>query len=354
MALSERKKKILRAVVESYVQTAEPVGSKAILELANLNVSSATIRNELADLTEQGYLEQPHTSAGRIPSPKGYRLYVNELMEEQRLSLEETRQINDALHLKMQELDKVIDQAGRMVSQLTNYPAFALAGNARRTTIRRFDLIMVDVNSFIVVVMTDNNVVKNKLIRLPADLSEPQLQLLTTLLNTSFVGKTLDELTPELMRVAEHAAGTSYGLISLVVSFAMEVLDDLENSSVYTSGASQLLAHPEYQDVGKAHKLMNYLNNEQSLAQSLALPVMGGDNTKILIGPENVADELKDTSVVLASYDIGDGLKGVIGVVGPTRMDYAKVAAKLSYVADGLSKLFGQPELPPGISEKEE
>ena len=275
-------------------------------------------------------------------------------MEEQRLSLEETRQINDALHLKMKELDKVIDQAGRMVSQLTHYPAFALAGNARRTTIRRFDLIMVDVNSFIVVVMTDNNVVKNKLIRLPADLSEPQLQLLTTLLNTSFVGKSLDELTPELMRVAEHAAGTSYGLISLVVSFAMEVLDDLENSSVYTSGASQLLAHPEYQDVGKAHKLMSYLNNEQSLAQSLALPAMGGDNTKILIGPENVADELKDTSVVLASYDIGDGLKGVIGVVGPTRMDYAKVAAKLSYVADGLSKLFGQPGLPGGIPEKEE
>ena len=354
MALTERKKKILRAVVESYVQTAEPVGSKAIQELTGLNVSSATIRNELADLTEQGYLEQPHTSAGRIPSPKGYRLYVNELMEEQRLSLEETRQINDALHLKMQELDKVIDQAGKMVSQLTHYPAFALAGNARRTTIRRFDLIMVDVNSFIVVVMTDNNVVKNKLIRLPADLSEPQLQLLTTLLNTSFVGKSLDELTPELMRVAEHAAGASYGLISLVVSFAMEVLDDLENSSVYTSGASQLLAHPEYQDVGKAHKLMSYLNNEQSLAQSLALPAMGGDNTKILIGPENVADELKDTSVVLASYDIGDGLKGVIGVVGPTRMDYAKVAAKLSYVADGLSKLFGQPGLPGGIPEKEE
>lgn len=354
MGLSERKKKILRAVVESYVQTAEPVGSKAILELADLNVSSATIRNELADLTEQGYLEQPHTSAGRIPSPKGYRLYVNELMEEQRLSLEETRQINEALHLKMKELDKVIDQAGRMVSQLTNYPAFALAGGARRTTIRRFDLIMVDVNSFIVVVMTDNNVVKNKLIHLPTEMSEPQLQLLTTLLNTSFVGKTLEELTPELMRVAEHAAGSSYGLISLVVSFAMEVLEDMEKSPVYTAGTSHILNHPEYQDVGKAKKLMSYLSEEQSLAHSLALPNMGGDNTRILIGPENVADELKDTSVVLASYDIGDGLRGVIGVVGPTRMDYAKVAAKLSYVADGLSKLFGQTELPPAKSDKEE
>ena len=346
MALSERKKKILRAVVESYVPTAEPVGSKAILELAGLNVSSATIRNDLADLTEEGYLEQPHTSAGRIPSPKGYRLYVNELMEEQRLSIEETRQINEALHLKMKELDKVIDQAGRMVSQLTNYPAFALAGGARRTTIRRFDLIMVDPNSFITVVMTDNHVVKNKLIHLPTEMSEPQLQLLTTLLNSSFVGKSLDELTPELMRVAEHAAGSSYGLISLVVSFAMEVLDDMENSPVYTAGASHILDQPEYQDVGKAQKLMRYLGGGTGLAQSIAIPGAAEEGPRILIGPENVADELKDTSVVLASYDIGDGLKGVIGVVGPTRMDYAKVAAKLSYVADGLSKLFGQNELP--------
>ncbi len=354
MELSERKKKILRAVVEHYISTAEPVGSKALLDMTGLVVSSATIRNDLADLTEQGYLEQPHTSAGRIPSPKGYRLYVNELMEEQRLSMEETMQINQVLQLKMKELDKVIDQAGRMVSQLTHYPAFALAGGARRMTVRRFDLIMVDPNSFIIVVMTDSNVVKNKLVRLPSDLSEPQLQLLTTLLNTSFVGKSLNELTPELMRVAEHAAGSSYGLISLVVSFAMEVLDDLENSSIHTSGASHILDHPEYQDVGKAQKLMTYLNNEQSLAQSLAIPTMGGDSTRILIGPENVADELKDTSVILASYDIGDGMKGVIGVVGPTRMDYAKVAAKLSYVADGLSKLFGQTELPPGTPEKEE
>ena len=354
MNLTERKKKILRAVVESYIRTAEPVGSKAILDLTELKVSSATIRNELSDLTEMGYLEQPHTSAGRVPSPKGYRLYVNELMEEQRLSLEETKQINDALHLKMQELDKVIDQAGRMVSQLTNYPAFAVAGGRRRTTIQRYDLIMVDVNSFIVVVMTDSNVVKNKLIRLPTDLSQPQLQMLTTLLNASFVGKSLEELTPELMRVAEHAAGSAYGLISLVVSFAMDVLDSLEHSPVYTAGTSHILDHPEYRDVGKAQKLMSYLTEDQSLANVLDLPALNEDNTKILIGPENVADELKDTSVVLASYDIGDGMKGVIGVVGPTRMDYAKVAAKLSYVADGLSKLFGQGELPPALGEKEE
>ncbi len=357
MELTERKKKILRAVVESYIQSAEPVGSKSVKALLDLDISSATIRNELADLTEQGYLEQPHTSSGRVPTPKGYRLYVNELMQEQRLSVEETKQINEALQLKMEELDRVIDQAGRMVSQLTHYPAFALAGGARRATIRRFDLILVDRNSFIVVVMTDTSVVKNKLIRLPSDLSQPQLQLLTTLLNASFVGKSVDEITPELMRAAQRAAGNLYGLLSLVVSFAIEVLDDLEHSSVYTAGASHLLNQPEYQDVGKAQKLMRYLSEDQSLAESLALPELSDDNTKILIGPENVAEELKDTSVVLASYDIGDGMRGVIGVVGPTRMDYARVAAKLSYVAESLGKLFGHTELPPlaeGEAEKPE
>lgn len=349
MELTERKKQILRIIVEDYIAAAEPVGSKAIS--AKLNLSSATIRNEMADLEELGYLEKPHTSAGRVPSPKGYRLYVNELMEQQRLSLEETRQINQALHSKMQELDRVIDQAGKMVSQLTNYPAFALTGGTERAVISRFDLILVDSNSFIAVIMTDSRQVRNKLFRLPNDLTEDQLQMLTTLLNTAFTGKTLEELTPELMRVAEHAAGSSYGLISIVVSFAMECLENMENRSVFTAGASHLLEHPEYQDVGKAQRVLNYLSDTPKLS-SLPMPVMSGeDNTRILIGPENVAEELKDTSVVLASYDIGDGMKGVIGVVGPTRMDYAKVAAKLSCVAEGLSHLFGQ-ELPPPEKEK--
>ena len=249
MDLSERKKKILRAVIESYIQNAEPVGSKTIVEHAGLGVSSATVRNEMADLEALGLLEQPHTSAGRIPSPKGYRLYVNELMEEHRLSLRETQHINDALRLKMAELDRVIDQAGRIVSQLTHYPAFALASGSSQVTIRRFDLLMVERNAFIVVVMTDTNVVRNKLFRLPSDLTEAQLGLLNTLLNTTFVGLTLDQITPELMRVASHAAGEAYGLISLVVSFAIEVLEELGSRSVHTAGIASLLSHPEYQSL---------------------------------------------------------------------------------------------------------
>ncbi len=349
MDLTERKKKILRAIIENYVQTAEPVGSKSISATPGLDVSPATIRNEMADLESLGLLEQPHTSAGRIPSAKGYRIYVNELMEEYRLSVQETHRLNDALHLKMRELDQVIDQAGRVVSQLTRYPAFALAGGSRKVTIQRFDLLMVANDAFIIVVMTSTNAVRNRLVHLPSDLSEAQLQLLNTLLNTTFTGLTLDEITPELMRVASHAAGEAYGLISLVVSFAMEVLEGLESRTVHTAGIASLLSHPEYQSLDRAAPLMSYLSEDPAADR---FPVPNAAPMEILIGPENVADALKDTSVVMASYDIGEGMRGVIGVVGPTRMDYAKITARLSYFAEGLTRLFGTGELPPGEDEK--
>ena len=270
-------------------------------------------------------------------------------MEEHKLSLQETQRINQALAMRMRELDRVLDQAGRVVSQLTNYPSFALSSGLSRMTIRRFDLLMVERIAFIIVVMTDTDIVRNRLIRLPSDLTEAQLQMLNTLLNTTFTGLTLEEITPELMRVAQHAAGEAYGLISLVVSFAMEVLESLEQRTVHTSGLAHLLELPEYRSLERAQPLMSYLSEEADPAR---FPVPKDDPMKILIGPENVADALKDTSVVVASYDIGDGMRGVIGVVGPTRMDYAKITARLSYLAEGLSRLFGQGELPQGRDDE--
>ena len=311
MELSERKKQILRAVVENYIQTAEPVGSKALVASAGLKVSSATIRNEMAELENLGYLEQPHTSAGRIPSPKGYRLYVNELMEEHRLTMQEAQKINE--------------------------------GN-RKATIARYDLLMVEQSAFIAVLMTDGQQVKNKLFRLPTPLSDPQLQLLSTLLNTSFTGLTLEQLGPALERVSTHAGDEAYGLIHLVVSFAMEVLEELEANVVHTAGIPTLLAHPEYQSLERAEPLMNFLSE---MGEGMQLPVIQNEHVKILIGPENVVEELKDSSVIMASYNIGGGMQGVIGVVGPTRMDYADLAARLSYFAEGLSRMFGKNEIPP-------
>lgn len=351
MELSERKKLILRAVVENYIQTAEPVGSKTILESAGLKVSSATIRNEMADLENLGLLEQPHTSAGRIPSPQGYRFYVNELMEEHRLSMQETQKINEALHLKMREMDQVMAEAGRIISHLTKYPTFALTKGTKKATISRFDLLMVEEQSFIAVIMTDTQVVRNKLFRVNSELSDTQLQLLNTLLNTSFTGLNLEELPPELARVSAHASGEAYGMIRLVVSFSMEVLEELENNIVHTAGIPTLLTHPEYQSLEKAEPLMNFLSD---MGDAENLPALQGENVKILIGPENVVDELKDSSVIMASYDIGGGMQGVIGVVGPTRMNYADLAARLSYFAEGLSRMFGKGEIPPPTGEDPE
>ncbi|MCC8122496.1 MAG: heat-inducible transcriptional repressor HrcA [Oscillospiraceae bacterium] len=339
MDLTERKKKILRAIIESYIQTAEPVGSKAIAASMGLEISSATIRNEMADLEILGLLEKPHTSAGRIPSSKGYRLYVNELMEERLLSLQETERINHALQLKMRELDRVMDQVGEVVAQLTHYPAFTLASGDAQVTVRRFDLLMVERNAFIVVVLTDRNSVHNRLIRLPTDLSETELQMLNTLLNATFTGLTLTEITPELMRVAAHAAGEAYGLISLVVSFAMEILEEAEHRSVHTSGITHLLEHPEYHSLERAQTLMAYLAEGNDPTR---YPIAKNGPVNIVIGPENVAEALKDSSVVMATYDMENGMRGVIGVLGPTRMDYAGLTARLSYFAQRLGNLFRQ------------
>ena len=347
MELSDRKKRILRAIVETYIATAEPVGSKAVAERAGLDVSSATIRNEMADLTDLGLLEQPHTSAGRVPSPAGYRLYVNELMDQHQLTLQETERINQALNLKMEELDRVIDRAGKVLSQISDYPVFTMAEAKTRITVKRFDLLMVEENAFIAVVMTDNSVVKNKLIRMPDALSDTQLQLLSAVLNSSFVGLTREEMEQTLDKMEARTAPAAFELISLVVDFAVEVLADQSQKKIHTSGITHLLEHPEYHSLDKAKPLMTYLAEEQE-GSKLPVSLARGTNMNILIGPENVSDALKDTSVVMASYDIGDNMRGVIGVVGPTRMDYAKVTARLSYFADSLTRMFGKGELPPG------
>ncbi len=353
MELTERKKRILRAIVETYIATAEPVGSKAVVQASGLEVSTATIRNEMAELTELGLLEQPHTSAGRIPSPAGYRFYVNELMGHQQLTLQETERINRALDVKIEELDRVIDQAGKVLSQISDYPVFTVAAARSKVTVKRFDLLLVDQNAFIAVVLTDGDAVRNRLLRIPDGVSETQLQLLSAVLNNSFVGLPLDQMRDTLDQMETRTAPAAFSLISLVVDFAVEVLEELSQQKFRTAGITHLLEHPEYNSLEKARPLMNYLSEEGD-ASSLPATLSDGKSMDILIGPENVSDALKDTSVVMASYDIGEDMRGIIGVVGPTRMDYAKVTARLSYFAESLTRMFGKGELPAGEEKSPE
>ncbi len=345
MAISERKKKILAAVVDEYIQTAEPVGSKTIAQTAGLGCSSATIRNELAELVSLGYLEQPHTSAGRVPTPKGYRMYVNELMQRQKLSAEEAEDINHRMNQRLQQLDDTIDNISRLASQLTDYPALALTTRAA-VTIKRVDLIYVDANTFIIVLMLSDNSVKSKLVHLPLSVEQRLVQRLSALFNSNFTDITEDQITSLLINTTERAADDTIGLTSVISSFAIEVLSGARAPSAYVTGENRLLNQPEFRDPDKAHKLMGYLSGGGYI-----LPPdveLGSDvGIKVLIGPENVAEELKDSSVVIASYDAGDNTRGLIGVVGPTRMDYSAVAAKLSILAAGLSRRLGSGEKPP-------
>ena len=347
MELTDRKKQILKVVVEDYVRTAEPVGSKAIAAEMG-GVSSATIRNELSDLTELGYLEQPHTSAGRVPSPKGYRLYVNELMERQRLSIAETERINQSLQMRMEELDRVISQAGRAVSSLMNYPAYVAATGKKQMTARRFELLPVDEHSCIVVMMMGDNRVKSQLLRMQLKVDTEQMPTLVNLLNSNFIGISADEMNRRLMDVSEQVTPQMFLLLSQTIAYAADVLEEAGQKEVFTVGTSQLLKLPEFRDADKAHQLMSFLSDSKE-----NLPVPDEGPMKILIGPENVSEALQDTSVVVASYDIGNDMRGLIGVVGPTRMDYGTVAARLSGFAEGLTRLFGKQELPPKEDAKE-
>jgi len=342
MELTERKKKVLRSIVDLYIRTAEPVGSKAIAELPDMNYSSATIRNEMADLTSLGYLEQPHTSAGRIPSAAGYRLYVDELMMDYRLSMDETKSINTAIEEKMQKVDKLVEKVAKLVSQATDLPAISMAARHAGTTARRFELIAAGEGSFILVVMLSTDEVVNKLIKLPVPVEEGDLKVLSALLNATMTGLTPDGFTPDLLERLMSSADAASALVPVIVEFTTETLRRQGSTNMAVAGQMRLLGQPEYRDVDKAQRVLTSLDEEA--LSNLPAVMQGANGTQVLVGPEHVARELKDTSVVMTKFDIGDGMQGMIGVVGPTRMDYAKVTARLSYFAESLSKMFAKPE----------
>ncbi len=342
MELTERKKKVLRSVVELYIRTAEPVGSKAIAELPDMNYSSATIRNEMAELTTMGYLEQPHTSAGRIPAAAGYRLYVDELMADYRLTMDETQSINIAIEEKMQRVDRMLEKVAKLVSQATDLPAISVTSRYGGATVRRFELILAGQNSVILVIMLSDEQVVNKLIKLPLQVEQSDLQMLSAVLNATMTGLTPGDFTPELLERVMNASGHAGALVPVIMEFTAETLRGQGGTNMAVAGQMRLLGQPEYRDVDKAQRIMSSLD-EDSLSNLPAI-MQNQNGTKVLVGPENVAQELKDTSVVMTKFDIGDGMQGMIGVVGPTRMDYAKVTARLSYFAESLSKMFAKPE----------
>ena len=344
MNLSERKKQILGIVVQKYVQNAEPVGSKAVAAELSSSVSSATVRNELAELESLGLLEQPHTSAGRTPTALGYRLFVNEIMHRHSLSNDDAQRISNELQLSTVEKQHVLDKAGTLTSRLTTYPAYAMASTTGSVNVVRFDFIYVDSFTFIIVVLLSNDIVKNKLVHLVSPIDPNFLTRLSTVFNASFTAISEERITASLITSTERALGDNIGIVAVAAGYTIELLYKEKSAKAHISGATNILSHPEYRDADKAQRLINYLSDTKELAR-LPSPEAAGE-IKITIGPENLADELRDSSVMAVRYDAGGDMQGLIGVVGPTRMDYSKVAARLSYIARELGQLLSGAETP--------
>ena len=338
MELSARKKLILKTVINDYIRTAEPVGSKALASRPELRFSSATIRNEMSELEEMGYLEKPHTSAGRIPSPAGYRLYVDELMGRTDLSVADVDRINSVMKLKVKELDRMVSEAGKLISNLTDYTTLAVTPYMQRVTIRKFQIIAVSPLDFVIVVVTDSGVVKNKMLRTATPVTAEEAELLTYVLNQTLTNIPIDAITPQRFDIVRRAAGVT-ALLELVSQFLDEVIEEFSSQKIFLQGASKLLAYPEYH---KAQELLDYISDE-SHVPVLRTFTRDIDGVRITIGPENGTDgPLQTASMVYATYNIGSMGRGLIGIVGPTRMDYAKLSARLALFSKGLNRLISE------------
>ncbi|MCI6908991.1 MAG: heat-inducible transcriptional repressor HrcA [Clostridiaceae bacterium] len=343
MKLSDRKKQILKAVVDDYIQTAEPVGSKAIAVRLTTPVSSATVRNEMSELENLGYLEQPHTSAGRVPSHAAYRLYVDELMSRYQMTAQDMTEVRHALGLRMRELDRLISEAGRMVSELTHHTAIALTPAAETESVRRFEVIAVEKTTVVLVLVTSSDQIKNRICRLNVPLSDFEVAAANRALNNYFTNIPLGDMNGERITRAEVETGAEISeLLVAAIDFAADVLNRILNRDLYLAGAAQLLQYPEYRDVDRARALLECLSDRETL-QKLPAP-QPGETMRISIGSENGVEPLADASVVVSAYEAPHGAKGLIGIVGPTRMDYAKVCARLEKFAEGLSRMLTEQE----------
>lgn len=327
--------RILQAVTDDYIQTAEPVGSRTIARKYDLGVSPATIRNEMSDLEELGYLEQPHTSAGRVPSDKGYRFYVDQLMDPEVFSAEERDRLREEVVATERAMEHMIHRASRLLSLLTKYTAVVSAPRLSVTVIRRLQLTALDERNILVVLVTDPGFVRTHIVEVPNPVDETTLEPLEEWLNRHLVGKSLKELGRGLLaELREEMARTR--LYTAVVDLIAETLGGRSEDRVYLDGTLYLFEQPEFKDVERAKNLIGFLEHEENLAAILS-ELAGSSGTRVSIGRENRQAEIQDCSFVTATYRVGGHVVGAVGLIGPTRLDYARAVAAVELMADSLS-----------------
>lgn len=340
MELDDRKLKILQAIIRNYLETGEPVGSRTISKYTDLNLSSATIRNEMSDLEELGYIVQPHTSAGRIPSDKGYRLYVDTMMEDK---VQEVEDMKEQLMEKADKIDVLLKQVAKLLAVNTNYASMVSSPHYKHRKVKFIQLTEVDEAGLLAVIVLDSNIVKNKMISVNEILDKEIILKLNIILNTFLQGLDLTEITMATIQKIKEQAGAYSGIVSSILDVIAEAVGEEDNLEIYTSGATNILKYPELSDRERATELL-YTFEEKKLLTNLITDRLDDDienrGIQVYIGNETPVETMKDCSVVTATYEIEEGVYGKIGIVGPKRMDYEKVVSTLQSLMVQLDEIF--------------
>ncbi len=334
MELSERKKRILKSIIDAYISSGDPVGSKFLTTHSDFTVSSATIRNEMNELESMGYLEQPHTSAGRIPSPMGYRAYVDGLMERYRLQLEEIALLDELKSFKLAEMDNMMEEASKVLSNITDYTAFT-ALTRQGVTAKRFEIVPIDSENVLVVMICADGTVKTQMTRLPVSYSTESLKRLSDALNVYLVGITADKITLSVIMALESRVMGDSSLVSAVLKCIYGMMKSEKDAAVNFAGIPKLLNYPEFTDVRKTKEVLELLDDKKSVLKTVLDSEPG--KTYILISGEEHDTVPPDTSFVFRPITVDGESVGALGVIGPRRMNYRKVIASLEYIADGLN-----------------
>ncbi len=344
MEIDARKMKILQAIVRNYLETGEPVGSRTISKYTDLNLSSATIRNEMADLEELGYILQPHTSAGRIPSDKGYRLYVDTMMAEKE---QEVKEMKELLLEKEEKMDAMLKRVAKVLANDTNYAAMISAPAVQGNKVKFIQLSRVDKHQLIAVIMVEGNIIKNNIIHVEDYLDDETILKLNIMLNSSLGGLSISEINLAMIARLKQQAGVHEDIISGVIDAVADAIKgEDEELEIYTSGAKNIFRYPELADNKKASEIIDTFEEKQMLSSLVKETLTNSDShgIQVYIGEESPVSAIRDCSVVTATYELGEGMRGTIGIIGPKRMDYEKVVDSLKGLMHQLDNLYDKKE----------
>ena len=344
MELDERKITILKAIIKTYLETGEPVGSRTISKYTDLKLSSATIRNEMSDLEEMGYILQPHTSAGRIPSDKGYRFYVDQIMQEKE---QEVTEIKELMIQRVDRVELVLKKLAQLLATNTNYAALISGPQYHRNKLKFIQLSMMDDRKLLIVTVVEGNLIKNTMVDVPRNISREELLNLNILLNSALNGLTIEEINLDVISRLKEQAGVHSSLVDTVLTeVARAIRADEEDLQIYTSGATNIFKYPELSDGDRASELLKAFEQKDVLQELITDVNEASDETgiQVYIGNETPVQTMKDCSVVTANYDLGEGIRGTIGIIGPKRMDYEKVLGTMKNLMKQLDATFKNEE----------